>query len=432
MISAFNCNSLTRPRCPNQKKGKMRHLAVVVLVALLALQGNAQTNSSCSTDAYTCSLDSDCLFGVCVGSQCITTEGGTLGHVCAATGTDGLTEGTCRDGLYCDSSSQLCTTLLTNGTACTQSGSCEHGLACSTICRTVLLPGDACVFGAETQVCVNSGGAIGGHECNSTTLVCEGTDHNTTTQGEAGDECCPDAGGLGCASNVGHGCDVGLYCNGGIMSSGICVAKVAANGACDPQLQDDACDAGLVCGFNSNVCEPHHGVELGHVCTADTDCQFFPGGAVQCKSSVCTAVTSADTCSQAAPTCGEYSYCTCSTNLTESAPTCVLQFAPDLSQDANGTWTDLQACMVTNACHAGHYLMHDPVYMLSSSTNCKLCTSEFIAHECAMNRDISWRGATGLSGVTVARPAISGSFLASRLVLASQYLVSWVLVRQWG
>jgi hypothetical protein len=182
-----------------------------------------------------------CSPGVCVGSDPPVAIRAAIGEACE-------TSSACVDGAYCDVSSGLCAALLPIGSACTLDGECAYGLGCpgpigSRTCDALPTVGQPCTADGlcrdegvycdgSTNLCTSVGlpGAAcpSGIEC-SPYYACVAA-------------ACAQGPGLGDMCSSAAPCfDAGTYCD---FAAGLCVMQGPDGGTCnsDAECASDFCD----------------------------------------------------------------------------------------------------------------------------------------------------------------------------------------------
>jgi hypothetical protein len=199
----------------------------------------AATGAACGTGAVTCRRSDICTNSICVaraaqGGACASSSDCSDGlfcnnHICQTASAEGgpCTGGgfasDCQAGLYCDRSvtSPVCKKRIDTGGACTSSGQCRDGLACSTqnVCQTIADVGQSC----STSACAEDA------SCDATATCKLG--------GQLGSDCASSS------------CGLNLYCD----ANKKCVQKIPFGGACDPTGPSGQCQLGN-CDVTSKTC----------------------------------------------------------------------------------------------------------------------------------------------------------------------------------
>lgn len=234
-----------------------------------------------------------------------------LGGVC-------LGEDECAPGLRCLSG--RCAALARAGEACAGLHDCVDGYAClMTYAQTTECMATTCSeAGRDTGNCRTTQGT--GRACDSalrcrplevcavTDTGARGTCRPTPTEGQS----CENFTGFNCtagliceittkicrAPRLGGPCGVGtedpsqvcgptMGCDGRTDGSNICVARVAAGGACNLE----SCQAGYHCSVSTRVCE--RDLAEGSSCSAGNECGVTPGRRVDCVAGRCRATDTA-------------------------------------------------------------------------------------------------------------------------------------------
>lgn len=208
--------------------------------------GSSKAGEPCAVDF---SGFSSCAQGlVCAGDTCSDPCGAALGlgqgEPCRDP-SNGLILGTCKAGLYCDSTgSNTCAPLPGEGAPC-PGGQCAEGL----VCQTIITDSTCVALGGPGDTCNDP------DECRAD-LACDGGQ-------------CVEIPGEGqpCMSV----CAEGLWC-----SAGTCLALPASGAPCP----EGVCDAGLLCVEGTCGAGPGNGQPcyMGQ-CAAE----FFCGGAGTCE-----------------------------------------------------------------------------------------------------------------------------------------------------